>query len=133
MTKKPARTAIIVIGSVGSLIAVGLMVLYLVNLVYVKSHIRDAQEKYGGAPEEALLFYLDDESRSPYTRTHGAIWTLGQIKSEKALPRLKALYRNDPDGESCYENHDSLLCQYEIHKAIVRIENGGLFSYNRLK
>lgn len=24
-----------------------------------------------------------------------------------------------PEGKTCYGRHDSLLCQYEIHKAIV--------------
>ena len=40
-------------------------------------------------------------------------------------------YINDPEGETCYGGHDSHLCQYEIHKAIVSIKKGWLFSHAR--
>lgn len=57
-----------------------------------------------------------------------AIWTLSQIRSKKALPVLSKLYRNDPEGNTCKGRHDSVLCQYGIHKAIVSIEHGWLGS-----
>ena len=60
------------------------------------------------------------------------ILTLGQVRSQKALPFLMELYRDDPEGGSCYGRHEELLCQYEIHKAIEAIEKGSLFSYARL-
>jgi hypothetical protein len=46
----------------------------------------------------AAAAYLLDEHNTMENRTHLAIWTLGQIRSEKALPVLKNLYRDDPDG-----------------------------------
>jgi hypothetical protein len=115
------------------LVFVGLTVLYFWNSYTVKSNIRTAQEKYGGDPEEALIAYLMDETNGVKSRTHLAIWTLGQIESEKALPVLKGMYRNDPEGETCYGKHNSLLCQYEIHKAIQSIEKKRRFSFVHLK
>jgi hypothetical protein len=46
------------------------------------------------------------------------------MRSEKALPYLYDLYNDDPQGRTCKGKHNSVLCQYEIHKAIVSIENG---------
>jgi len=93
----------------------------------VKTNIEMAKAKYNGTPEDALIAFLRDESNNPIDRTHKAIWTLGQIDSKKALPILHNYYKNDPEGKSCYGKHDSLLCQYEIHKAISRICRMELF------
>jgi len=98
----------------------------------VKENIQPAQQKYPGTTEDALLAFLLDERNSYNERTHKAIWTLGQIRSEKALPLLRYFYKDDPKGKTCYGKHDSLLCQYEIHKAIVAIEKRGIISYARL-
>lgn len=98
----------------------------------VKEKIEIAKAQYTGTTEDALIAYFIDENQSTTDRTHNAIWTLGQIRSEKALPILKELYKNDPKGDTCYGKHDSLLCQYEIYKAIVAIERGWLFSHARL-
>jgi hypothetical protein len=99
----------------------------------IKENIYIAEQKYPGTAEDALISFLLDEDNSTYDRTHVAIWTLGQIRSEKALPVLYEYYKNDPEGKTCYGRHDSVLCQYEIHKAIVAIERGRLFSHARLK
>lgn len=84
----------------------------------VRKNIEIAEEKYTGTAEDALIAYLLDSSNSPRNRTHIAIWTLGQIQSEKAKPVLNELYKNDPDGKTCSGKHDSVLCQYEIYKAL---------------
>jgi hypothetical protein len=84
----------------------------------VKKNIALVKEKYPGTAEDALLAYLLDTTNSPNDRTHIAIWTLGQIQSEKAIPVLTALYKNDPEGKTCRGNHSVVLCQYEIYKAL---------------
>lgn len=89
----------------------------------VKERIGLAQEKYPGTAEDALIAYLLDTINSPRNRTDVAIWTLGQIQSHKALPLLKELYKADPEGKTCHGRHDSVLCQYEIYKAIRAIES----------
>ncbi len=92
----------------------------------VKENISIAKAQYGGTAEDALIAYLSDATHSPKDRTELAIWTLGQIRSEKALPVLRGLYKDDPNGVTCKYNHRTVLCQYEIHKAIVSIEHGWL-------
>jgi hypothetical protein len=89
----------------------------------IKERISIAKQQYSGTAEDALIAYLSDTTHTPNDRTDVAIWTLGQIRSKKALPILKKLYRNDPEGKTCKYHHDTVLCQYEIHKAIVSIEH----------
>ena len=98
----------------------------------VKDNIKIAIDQYPGNAEDALIAFLLDDQKPAKDRTHQAIWTLGQIRSEKALPILQELYTDDPKGETCYGKHDSLLCQYEIHKAIFSIEKNCWFSHARL-
>ncbi len=92
----------------------------------IKKRICIAKEQYSGIAEDALLSYLADTSHSPKERSDVAIWTLGQIRSKKALPVLYDLYKNDPEGKTCFGRHKLVLCQYEIHKAIISIEYGWL-------
>lgn len=98
----------------------------------VKQNIKLAQQKYPGPAEDALIAYMLDENISPEGRTHEAIWTLGQIRSERALPYLRDFCKDDPKGKTCYGKHEMMLCQYEIHKAIVSIERKQLISHARL-
>ncbi len=112
-------------------LAGGLFVLKIWVGHSVKMNIELVQHEYPGTAEDALISFLLDERNSPKDRTHKAIWTLGQIRSQKALPILQELYKDDPEGKTCYRRHDSILCQYELHKAIVAIERRGLISYVR--
>jgi hypothetical protein len=84
----------------------------------VKKNIDIAKQKYSGTAEDALIAYLLDTTNYPRDRSQIAIWTLGQIGSQKALPILRGLYKNDPEGKTCHGRHNSVLCQYEIYKAI---------------
>lgn len=115
------------------LVGIGYLTLYLWIKKDVKANVEIAQSKYGGAPEDALINFLQDESNSCYDRTHLATWTLGQIRSEKAYDILKRYYKNDPKGDTCYGNHEHMLCQYELYKAIQAIERRKPFSYASLK
>jgi hypothetical protein len=128
--KKNIRIGLIIILG-GSLLFFS--AIYTWNGVEIRLNINTAREKYPGTAEEALIAMLKDTTRSAYVRSHTAVWTLGQIGSERALPLLDELYQDDPDGITCYDRHDSLLCQYEIHKAIESIRRNRLFSHNHLK
>jgi hypothetical protein len=90
----------------------------------IKERISIAKQQYSGIAEDALIAYMSDSTHSPRERTDVAVWTLGQIRSRKALHILEKLYRNDPEGKTCH--HNSELCQYEIHKAIVSIQRNWL-------
>ena len=97
-----------------------ILTMFLIIRHGIKERISIAKEKYSGIAEDALIAYLSDSIHTPRERSDVAVWTLGQIRSQKALPLLKKLYRNDPLGKTC--RHNTELCQYELHKAIVSIE-----------
>lgn len=104
---------------------------YIIYLTFdirhdVKEHIDIAQKKYAGEPEDALIAFVADSCNSTFDRSTTGIWTLGQVRSKKALPFMKELNKNDPEGKTCFSRHKLVLCQYEIHKAIVSIEYGWL-------
>jgi hypothetical protein len=84
----------------------------------VQKNINLAKLKYSGTAEDALIAYLLDETNSPQSRSHIAVWTLGQIQSQKAIPILTKLYLNDPEGKTCKGRHNVVLCQYELYKAL---------------
>ena len=84
----------------------------------VKKNIGIAKEKYHGTAEDVLIAYLLDTGNSPHDRSNIAVWTLGQINSKKAIPVLTELYKDDPEGKTCYGQHDTVLCQYELYKAL---------------
>jgi len=99
----------------------------------VRENIQLAELQHPGTAEDALISFLLDTSQSSSDRTHIAVWTLGRIRSEKALPVLYELYKNDPEGKTCLGHHDLQICQYEIYKAIQTIENRQLFSHQRFR
>jgi hypothetical protein len=113
------------------IIFLSLVALFICYMIYipigirhdVKEHINIAKRKYPGEAEDALIAYLLDTSNSPFNRSTLAIWTLGQIRSKKALPILKELYKNDPKGKTCHAKHDLVLCQKELYEAIDCIEH----------
>jgi hypothetical protein len=99
----------------------------------VKEKISLAKQKYSGNTEEALIAYLLDESNSAIKRSHIAVWTLGQIQSQNALPVLHTFYKHDSEGKTCVGYLHEVLCQRELHKAISAIERRRLFAFSRLK
>ncbi len=112
------KVILIFSGILLTLLLLGYVAVYVWIDVAVKNNIKVAKEKYSGKAEDALIAYLLDTTNSPRDRSHVAIWTLGQIHSEKAIPALNGLYKNDPEGKTCKGRHDSVLCQYEIYKAL---------------
>jgi len=112
------KTILLVSGILLTLALLGSVAMYIWIDVDVKKNIQIAKEKYDGKAEDALIAYLLDTTNSPFDRSHVAIWTLGQIHSEKAIPILTRLYENDPEGKTCKGRHDSVLCQREIYKAL---------------
>jgi hypothetical protein len=88
----------------------------------IRENISIAKQEHPGKAEDALLAFLADSSKNARERTEIAIWTLGQIRSNKALPVLNEMY-NAPDGNYYKGIQNSEISRYEIHKAIVSIEH----------
>jgi len=118
------KRAIIIVAASLIVVFIGGVTIIMLSINHgIKERIGIAQEKYQGNAEDALIAYLSDTTNSPQDRSDVAIWTLGQIQSRKALPILKEMYNSDPEGKTCHGRHDSVLCQYEIYKAIRAIES----------
>jgi len=86
----------------------------------VKNHCQNAKYKYGGDCVEALTAQLEDTNEGFRARNH-AIWALGQLGDNRALPVLKRYYTAViPDREPL----DEVISQYELKKA-VNLTSGG--------
>jgi hypothetical protein len=79
-----------------------------------------AKWQYGGDCTEALIAQLNDENQGFRTRNH-AIWTLGQIGDNQALPVLQSYYTGNIYSR---EPLDEMISQYELKKAINLIDGG---------
>lgn len=109
------------------LCAVGAGVLFLTFLssslligFEVSDRCSDAQDKYEGDCVEVLMQTLDDEENS-FRERNQAIWALGQLGDERALPVLEKYYTGDmPDRE----NPREAISQYELKKAIKWVSGG---------
>jgi hypothetical protein len=112
--------------SLGALLLCFVLVMRIWIGLGIRDRIHIAKQQYPGIAEDALIAYLSDSKHTPRERSDIAVWTLGQIRSRKALPVLRKLYKNDPGGMTCKGHHNEVLCQYEIHKAIVSIEHDWL-------
>ena len=73
----------------------------------VKEISAEATQQYPGDRIEALITYVESENHSLRQRNL-AVWSLGQIGDEYALPTLEKSYTGGP----C--DHDNLLCQQEL-------------------
>jgi hypothetical protein len=73
-----------------------------------------ARAQFGGDRVTALARVVDCEARGLRQRDR-AVWALGELKDERALPVLRSYYR----GGKC--DHARELCQYELDKAMRKI------------
>ena len=99
-----------------------LFIVYILACFDIRSSVKEisaeATQQYPGDRIEALISYVKSENHS-LRQSNRAIWALGQIGDERALPVLTASYTGGP----C--DHDNLLCQRELQKAI-KLCKGGL-------
>lgn len=112
------KKIVLIFGGILLALFLGFVGIYIWIDIGVRNNIKTAKAKYPGNAEDALIAYLLDTTNAPEDRTHLAIWTLGQIHSEKAIPMLNGMYKIDPEGNTCRGRHDSVLCQYAIYKAL---------------
>lgn len=76
---------------------------------------RQAKDRFGGDRVEALIQQVECTSCTMKQRQE-AVWALGQMGEARALPVLRAHLT----GRPC--DHAKELCQYELEKAIRKIE-----------
>ena len=121
MKKLLNKNFIVLVISLGLALAVFIF-LISVNIIgsSVKAKCQLAKEKYGDSCLESLIAWLDDESNS-YKSRNEAIWALGELGDEAALPVLEKYYTGQiPDREPLAAG----ISQYELKKA-VNLASGG--------
>ena len=99
----------------------------------IHAYVRDISEKakaaYGLNYMDSLAKVVDSEDWT-FKDRNDAVWALGQIADERALPVLKKHYTGVmPQREPL----DKVLSQYEIRKAIKWCEKGNLISWMHTK
>lgn len=110
-----------------SSLAVGISILLLLFVIggiwighEVKSNCFLAQNAYGGECVTALTQLLNDKNRS-FRERNSAIWTLGQLADQRALPVLEKYYTGHiPDREPL----NGTISQYELSKSLKLVRGG---------
>ena len=110
-------------------VGIGAIPVFLVFMMVMQSDIRaicaNAKIQYGESCVPSLMKLVEDES-APYRQRNKAIWALGQLREQKALPVLEELYSGEiPEKESL----DGGISQYELEKAIRWINDGNVTSW----
>lgn len=86
----------------------------------VKHQCQEATWQYGGDCVEALIAQLQDENQG-FRRRNSAIWALGQLGDQRALPVLQSYYTGSiPEREPL----DKTISQYELKKALHLVSGG---------
>lgn len=114
-TKKAMRIAgilLVVIVVLGGF-ALGGILLSIRQSVRQKCAVAQQAHPHPGDDAAALIEYMNSPEHG-FPERNSAIWALGQLRATEALPALVAVYT----GEKC--DHENMLCQYELAKAIKR-------------
>ena len=105
------------------IIILGLCGSYIGLRIWFKSDINkirnSAQSKFEGDKIEALISVLNSDSEKLKNKNQ-AIWALGKLNDERAMPTLKNLQTNS----EC--NHSRFVCQRELEKAINNLEGNSI-------
>ncbi len=121
MKTKPIYSLLLFLAATGISLIV---LLFMIGTTWigftVKNLCKTAQWEYQGDCTTALIAQLQDEERG-YKARNDAIWALGQLGDERALPVLQSYYTgNIPDREPLA----GTISQYELKKAI-NLTSGG--------
>lgn len=84
----------------------------------VKRECENAKSLYKGDCVNALMTAANDGTKTIKERS-GAIWALGQLGDERALPLLERLYQ-----ENASSTVASTVDTYEIQKAVMLMKKG---------
>ncbi len=128
---KPAiKNPLVKITFFAGILGINIFLLMLVILITwirfdVKSHCQDAIRTYGGDCTNALISLLDDDNQSLRSRNN-AIYALGQLADDRALPTLESYYTGIlPEREPLH----TTLSQYELKKAITWCKEGNALNW----
>ena len=124
--KSTSRLPKILLKAISIALLVCVLVIALFSLwieLHVKKMCDMATQKYPGDKVEALMKSVETGeygyNADRYKMNNHIFWTLGQLGDKRALPFLRDLLT----GEEC--DHETNICQGEIHEAIEKIERNG--------
>jgi hypothetical protein len=83
----------------------------------VASAQRSAVAQFSGRDSSQALIDLVNCENCAMEQRNRAVWTLGQIREQRALA---ALHQHFYDGPC---DHSKFICQHELRKALKRIES----------
>jgi hypothetical protein len=114
--KKAILTGLIVITAAMGLTYLGFRIWFKSEINQICNH---ATSLYAGDKVGALIGLLESDKQSLKTKNN-AIWALGKLNDQRALPVLKKLQT----GKEC--DHTRYVCQRELKKAIDNLEGRGI-------
>ncbi|MDF7807541.1 HEAT repeat domain-containing protein [Pontiellaceae bacterium B12219] len=116
MIKKPKLELAIIITIITVFVLYGIGT----RLIFkgVQQYATEAQSMYGGDAVGALIALVEDESASFESR-NSAIWALGQLGSDRALPALGNL--NYPTHQEPPYDATAYIVEYGVKKSIRQI------------
>ncbi|MBD3281630.1 hypothetical protein GF391_02680 [Candidatus Uhrbacteria bacterium] len=119
-----AKKKIVIISSIISAALLLFIIIFLATALSigtsVKNNCNKAQSQFEGNCVEALIQTLEADFTS-YADKNSAIWTLGQLGDDRALPLLESKFTGTiPEREKWNEG----ISQYELSKAINLLKGG---------
>lgn len=112
------RPGLVVVAATVSLGFAGFCVLVTSIAVGVERITESAQQRYHKGRSDGLMA-LADCSDCPMKERNRAVWALGRLQEQRAVPLLRAHLT----GRRC--DHERALCQHEIRKSLDLIEAQG--------
>ena len=116
MIKKIMITGLFILITVMGIAYMGLRIWFKSEINQICNHAMTRNE---GDKIEALIAILNSEDQSLKTKNN-AIWALGKLNDQRALPVLRKLQT----GNEC--DHSRYVCQRELQKAIDNLEGRGI-------
>jgi HEAT repeat protein len=123
--KKLLRYASLVLALMFGIILIFVIATFSIIYLEVRNVCTRAISEYSKDCIDSLVLTLESEDKS-FKEKNDAIWVLGQLADERALPALVKLQTGEvPEREPL----DEVISQYEIRKAIHWINDGNATSW----
>ncbi len=122
---KMKKIIIITISIFALVFILGTVLSFIIIQKNVKDICKKAKAEYEESCGPSLGKTIESDNHS-FKEKNRAVWALGQMADEKALPFLLYLESKLP-SEEC--NPDENICKYEVQKAIKWCKNGNITSW----
>lgn len=122
--KRKSRGGMTKVGLVAAAVLVVLLAMFGFTLRDIYQSVSEvcqmATERHDGDNVTALMVLIESDTAT-YEERNRAIWALGQLGDERALPRLRALDTSEVQTKPY--DRTAYIVQYSVEKAIRQIES----------